>query len=324
MLTESRFRTCELRQDGGRRLSGVAIRYGDTATLPGGFRETFMPGAFGDVAEADVVLNRQHDRGAPLARTGGGGLFLRDSDEELRISAELPATSAADDALALVRAKVLRGLSIEFRSLREKYDGGVRIIERAALVAVAVVDSGAYPDSVVEARRRRGGGRRRRGVPNPWIQAQWDARKAGRCKCQGEGIASISFADGAFDDAVAGKYEVLAVPGGGYENAIASVSKGTLAFTKTAAGAIEVTVDRAALATVAGKALAETAKAVPVIARPIINVDESEYVDNGTVREFSRAKLDAVLLKPSVNSAGWDEVEIVDEAPPKRRARVWL
>lgn len=152
-------RTVELRADPeGRRLSGVAVRYGDVAP---GFEERFEPGAFGDVDRADVVLNVQHDRGRPLARTGGGGLSLEDAGDALRMAATLPVTREADDTLALVRAGVLRGLSVEFRPLQERSEGGVRIVERAALSGLAVVDRPAYPASTVAARNAGDAGRRR-------------------------------------------------------------------------------------------------------------------------------------------------------------------
>ena len=128
------------------------MRYGDVADIAGVFKERVEPGAFAPLG--DAILNASHDRTTPLARTGGGGLTLTDTAGELRIEAELPSTRAADDVLELVRAKVLRGLSIEFRALKERVEGGVRIIERARLAAVAVVDTPAYPASYVEARRK--------------------------------------------------------------------------------------------------------------------------------------------------------------------------
>ena len=143
--TERRF--VELRQE-GRRLSGTAITYGSEAQILG-FRERFESGAFGDVSALDILLNRQHDRARPLARTGGGGLKLRDSAERLRIEATLPETRDADDVLALVKAGVLRGLSLEFNAVRERWAGDLRIISRATLRAVGVVDRPAYPDSTV-------------------------------------------------------------------------------------------------------------------------------------------------------------------------------
>ena len=144
--TEKRF--CELRAD-GRRLEGEAIVYGDIAFFPWG-QERIEPGAFSPLG--DVILNRQHDRKTPLARTGGGGLFLIDSPESLSIRAELPeGVAAADEALRLVRANILRGLSIEFFPQAERQSGDLRIIERAQLIGVAVVDSPQYEQSLVAA-----------------------------------------------------------------------------------------------------------------------------------------------------------------------------
>ena len=148
-------RYCELRlAEDGRAISGVAVRYGDEAKLPWGVRERIVPGAFGHVGKADVILNLQHDRARPLARTRGGGLTLRDTSSALSVEAEMPETRDANDALALVKAGVLRGLSIEFAVRREGLDSGVRVIERARLVGVAVVDTPAYPDSEIAARSR--------------------------------------------------------------------------------------------------------------------------------------------------------------------------
>lgn len=150
----------ELRADpDGRRLSGVAVRYGDIAP---GFSERFEAGAFGDVGAADVVLNVQHERGRAIARTGGGGMVLEDGADALRMAVSLPVTREADDTLALVRAGVLRGLSVEFRPIAEREEGGVRVIERAALSGMAVVDRPAYPASTVAARAAGAPGRRTR------------------------------------------------------------------------------------------------------------------------------------------------------------------
>ena len=153
------FRYCELRQD-GRNLYGVAMRYGSEARIYGQ-RERFTPGAFGQVASLDVRLNVQHNRERLIARTGGGGLVLTDSPEALTISADLPDTREADDALTLVQKRILRGFSIEFDPVSERLDQGVRVLDRAALSAIGVVDLPAYRDSVAEARselRRHGDG----------------------------------------------------------------------------------------------------------------------------------------------------------------------
>ena len=147
-------RYVELRFDGERTISGVAMRYGDTAKLPWGTSERFEPGAFGDVQGLDIILNKQHDRTLPLARTGGGGLKLTDSATDLQIKADLPETRDGDDTLALVRSKVLRGFSIEFIPIEWSEDrtNDVMTITRADLRNVAVVDRPAYPKATVNPR----------------------------------------------------------------------------------------------------------------------------------------------------------------------------
>ena len=89
-------------------ISGTAITYGDVAQMFFG-KEVVEPGAFGDVSKLDLVLNMQHDRTRPLARTGGGGLTLSDDNERLRVEATLPDTNDGADAKKLVASRILRG-----------------------------------------------------------------------------------------------------------------------------------------------------------------------------------------------------------------------
>ena len=146
---EYRFSVVEWRESatGPGRVDGIAIRYHDEAQLPG-FRERFQAGAFGDVTTFDVIANVQHDRGRPLARTGGGGLALVDGPDALRATLDLPDTRDGHDAATLLRRGVLRGYSLEFRVDAERFEGGVRIVERAALRGLALVDRPAYGESV--------------------------------------------------------------------------------------------------------------------------------------------------------------------------------
>ena len=128
----------------GRTLSGVALRYGDVSP---DFAERFEPGAFGAVDR--IAVNLQHDRSLVVAPDA----ILADSPRELRVRAELPASSAA---LALVRRGALNGFSVEFHSRAERREGGIRVVERADLVGLALVDRGAYPQSTAEVRARSG------------------------------------------------------------------------------------------------------------------------------------------------------------------------
>ena len=142
----------ELRRDGDKLiLTGTAIRYGDVAKLPGGYSERIEPGAFGTVG--DCILNMQHDRGRPLARTDGGGLTLSDAPEALSLRAELVATREAEDACRLVDAKVMRGFSVEMFVKREEWTGALRIVKEARLGGIALVDAPAYRLSQVALQR---------------------------------------------------------------------------------------------------------------------------------------------------------------------------
>ena len=150
MMIEYRYAAMDA-TPGGRRVAGIAMRYGERTTIEGKFVEEFRPGAFAPIG--DVILNWQHDRNKPLARTGEhGGLQLADSATELRVAATLPETSLADDAVELIRRGVFRGLSIEFRSVEEKMVAGVRVIQKALLSGIAVVDRPAYSQAELQAR----------------------------------------------------------------------------------------------------------------------------------------------------------------------------
>ena len=135
----------------GRTVSGVLVRYGEVAPR---FGERIEAGAFGNLVTADLVLNIQHVRSRALCRTGGAGLTLTDSAQTLDVSARLPSTIEADDALTLIRSGVLRGLSAEYRVTARRQEGDVEVVTGAKLVGLAVVDRPAYPSSKIESVRQ--------------------------------------------------------------------------------------------------------------------------------------------------------------------------
>ena len=159
----------ELREagDGSPELSGVVVRYGDAATF-GRCSEVIQPGALSLLPEG-VLLNFNHDRKRPLARTPDT-MTLTDSADAMRMSARLPKTTMADDALVLVRAKVIRGLSLEMIIAPggERWDGLRRTITRARVIGIGVVDIPSYPGSELEMRWR---AHAARSVPawRPWL-----------------------------------------------------------------------------------------------------------------------------------------------------------
>ena len=234
MKIERRF--TELRQE-GRRLSGVAIRYGAIAVFPWG-RERFEAGAFGDVSQLDVILNSHHERARPLARTAGGGLQLVDTETELTIRADLPETTESNDVLALVRSGVLRGLSIEFSAQDERLEeGDLRIVERAKLSAIGVVDRPMYETSTVQARRRRRG--------RSFFKARVPYGKSLDCRCHTGTCNRVKFEPETFAETLAdSENEVLAIVGE-YSGAIASRRRGSLILKSTRDG-LEITILEAA------------------------------------------------------------------------------
>ena len=320
---EKRF--CELRAE-GRTLSGEALVYGDRAIFPWG-EETIQAGAFSPIS--DVILNRQHDRKSPLARTNGGGLDITDTPEALRISAALPDTPSANETLQLIRSKILRGLSIEFHATQERQDGDLRIIERAILVAVAVVDSGQYPKSLVAAREREERQARRLRT----MRGSIPGKKALECRCVGGGDCSEAvFESGALDgvlDAEAQR-DVLAVVGE-YSGAIGSRKRRSLRFWSDGKGGVEYALDIPD--TARGRALIDALDVVDVIARPVLDLDASEFVIEAGRATYSRAHVRALTIGPTDASRGWTPLRRRtgpgDDAPAagnagRRRMRIFL
>lgn len=133
---------------GERVLRGVLFRYGDRANL-GGFTEEIEPGAI--TVAPDARMNIQHRRELLLSRRGAG-LEFTDTPTMLAVKASLPETRLANDVLESVRAGLHRGLSGEFVIREREWRGRHRIVKRAELRSVAVVDNPAYPDSALEKR----------------------------------------------------------------------------------------------------------------------------------------------------------------------------
>jgi len=320
MLERFETRFCEIRRD-GRRLSGVAMPYNREAEMPFG-RERFDAGAFGDVAAADVILNMQHQRVAPLARTGGGGLVLTDGPDALRFAADLPATREADDTLTLVRAGVLRGASVEFRAVAERMDAGVRVIEKAVLGALAIVDKPAYDAATIEARRRGGGGRgggRVRGAGR--IRARIPFGKVLQCECHrgGGNCGRVRFDRKAFTEAEAD--EKLIAVAKDYAAPLASARKQTLRLRRTD-DALEVVIDLPD--TQPARDLVAAGGNVPLYARPLFDQDASDFTEAGDVADYSRVSVRAILIGATDRAEGWPELSIEGASPRRRRWRPWL
>jgi HK97 family phage prohead protease len=147
----------DLRSD-GRTLFGLAAPYNQPATI-GSFVERIAPGAFSRVLRdrSDVMLCRDHDMSALLARCSNGSLQLSDEPDGLHFRATLVETSLANDTLAEVRAGLLAGMSIGFYVRAESWSGSrdQRTLQDVELVEISAVGPAvAYEGTSIAARGR--------------------------------------------------------------------------------------------------------------------------------------------------------------------------
>ena len=290
----------------GRVLSGTVMRYGEIAT--GAPRpEKFLPGAF-KIPPDGVILNVQHDRNKPIARTPDT-LILTDTAEALELRAEVPATTEGSDAITLVRNKILVGLSVEFRAVKEHFEAGVRVITEAVLSGVAVVDRAAYAGSVVEARRI--------GGLSMNFRIPYDKKL--RCECCTK-ANNVRFSKGSLDEVVDNTDGDILAVSGNYKGALASRRRGSLRPRKTD-NALEVEMDVAD--TTSGRDLIAQADDVDILARPIVDFSRSEFTVVGDEAVITRAHVRGFTLGSTDAREGWTPVKIIKESE-KRRAQVWL
>ena len=156
--------TCEIRcaieirsddtRSGPGRLTGTLITEGEQASDR---REVFMPGALQWPSEG-IVLRRQHNRDSPITM-----IQPRREGNKIIVDENLPDTQAGRDTAVEIRAGLFRGLSVEFVSQREKFQGGLRRIGGALLKGAGLVDTPSYTSAVVSVRNK-GAGRR-----VPWL-----------------------------------------------------------------------------------------------------------------------------------------------------------
>ena len=111
-------------------------------------REVFEPGSLTWDPDG-VILHRQHARSQPIMRV----LPVADG-KELRIDQPLPETQAGREAALEIRQGLFKGLSVEFRAVKQTIVLGVRRISKAVLTGAGLVDSPAHEAATVEARAK--------------------------------------------------------------------------------------------------------------------------------------------------------------------------
>ena len=342
MTEETEYRAVELTHDPShpRRLRGTVVHYDTPALINGQFHESIRAGTFGDVTKLDLVLNLQHERPKALARTGGGGLVLRDFQDRLELEAILPETTLANDALEMVRGRILRGLSLEMRRVQDSWTGNNRTIYSATLSGVGLVDSPAHAGSLVEQRGRGGGGGGRGGrgggLGDGRVIPQFISTKLYglipfsevlACQCHKGKGDQISFDPGAFDEALAGSQEILAVKGE-FLHALASRKKGSLRMAKQDDGvAWEMDLPNSE----AARDLVAQMEKVNVLARPIFDSGGSIFVERAGVAHYSKVKMRGLILGASDADQGWAAVTTSKptlkpkpKAEKREQVRIWL
>ena len=243
--------------------------------------EMFLPGSFVSGLEA-AALNLAHDRGLVIAEQPAA-LTFTDSPERLSLRAQLRKDSAAH---RLVQRGTLKGLSVEFRAIEESRNAdGVRVISAAHLAGVGLVDSGSYKTDLEL--RARGGFR----VRDSWFRSRIPYRRTMQCRCQGPTCSSVEFEAGAFDD-LGDTGDVLAVGGGGFGNVLGSLKRGTLVIEKGKAG-LDIGLTNAETET--ARRIIESGKVAPIYARPILDLETSEYADVGASASFPKHRFGRFL-----------------------------
>ena len=101
---------------------------------------------------------------------------------------------------------------------------------------------------------------------------------------------------------------------------LGSTRRGTLLVEETAKG-LRVGLTNQATAT--ARRITEAAGVADIFVRPLIDVEQSEYIDEGTTRVFSLAVTRALLIKPAVNVRGHTPAKIKG-VPEHRRRKLWL
>ncbi|MDE0520923.1 MAG: HK97 family phage prohead protease [Boseongicola sp.] len=297
----------------GRTLTGVVMAYGDVSPE---HSERFLPGAFGP--EPRAALDVQHD--PSLIVLPAERVALTDGPESLILRADLPPRSGAH---SLVQRGALNGLSVEFVSQAEHRDAsGVRVIERANLIGIGLVDSPSYPGSTVEARRGLGRLFSMRGaIPTG---------KRVACRCGPGDCVSALFKQGSFRSLTAAAIaddddlvdEVLAVVGD-YSAPVASRKRKSVRFWNDGDGNLQWAVD--VPDTARGRALKETIESVDVLARPVMDMQRSKWVREGTTAIYADAQIRALTIGATDAAEGWTPAYVrkaaSDDMPERSTAR---
>lgn len=284
------------------------MRYGEVSPS---HREMFEPGSL--IRSADTWLDMEHDISRVIAWEGAG-LTFTETEDALRLRAELPRIPLADVALDGVRSGRLDGLSVEFRTLRQRMEHGLRVVELADMQGVGLVPHPSFEASrITEVRAR----------DRTQISGAVALGKELACRCR-KNCTHIRIEPDAFDaalkEAEAEARQIFAFITGAYESPVASLASRTLKIRKRGKS-LEVEIDGLPN-TQAARDFVETAPENFVTIRPYFPDSESDFRVEGTTAIFTRADLRALEL--AVIAGPTDGLEPVQITEQRRRVRAWL
>ena len=105
----------------GRTLTGYAIKFDDITTIGGQFEERVADTALDGVDMSNTFALYNHDWNTPLGRSGKN-LSLEMDDTGLRVSLDLPNTTAANDLAELVDTGIVGGMSFGFTVADDQWE----------------------------------------------------------------------------------------------------------------------------------------------------------------------------------------------------------
>jgi|SRR5579859_1239044 len=166
------YRAEGIASDDSGKLAGLVTPFDRETTIGdlkrGGWRETVRSGFFKKTLdEGDALMVYQHDLSKPMARKSAGNLDLaegeRDGQRGLTVDADPVDTSYTRDCMALVRAKVINGMSFGFNVVKDawyddngnpsdRFNGTRRELLEGQLIEVSPVTRPAYGGTSISAR----------------------------------------------------------------------------------------------------------------------------------------------------------------------------
>ena len=296
----------ELRQE-GRELVGVIVQEGRAAT--GGRAEVFSPNSVQWPADGiDILPEHRADSEVKVIpeRQPDGSISIR---------------SRATDALRQAYAEGRRYLSVEFHALREvRTQGGVREIQKAIVLAAAMVKTPEYNMAVAELRQQTG--QTLRSVIPSGIPVE--------CECASPRCRYAHFEPDALRRVAVDSFQTrtitreIVVGLNNFSRPLASLSKKTLRGQMVDEG-LQIDIDIPD--STSGNELLEALIVSTLVVRPFINVARSEIQeverpDGDFTAIYKSIFLRAILVSMTDATLGWPVPELIPTPVGERAALV--